>query len=191
MFKMQYRFVVALATALTSIFAPPAVADTKLPGISFDIMPVGCRIHGKYSSGDRVIDEYIGKTGSRHVVKTFSGSKGTSLVRTTTYNADGFMIRKDWADGKWETFAPYSCFDVPGNCKYRYRNADGQESQFKGKVYRRGTKVVSTGGFVGENPFPKSIVTIGPFNNGDKWTDGSTSFAVTKYENCGDVGVGS
>ena len=188
---MQFSLSVALGAALACSFALSANAESKLAGISFDIMPVGCRIHGKYSSGEQVVDEYIGKNASKHIVKTFSGAKGGNLVRTTTYNADGFMVRKDWAGGKWETFAPYSCFSEPGSCSYKYRNADGQASQFSGNVTRHGDKLVSSGGFVGENPFPDSTLTIGPFNTETRFTDGSTTFVVTKYENCGDVAASS
>ncbi len=188
---MPLRSTALLAATLACLIFSATDAQTRLAGISFDIMPVGCRIHGKYSSGEQTVDEYVGKKGSKHVVKTYSGSSGRNLVRTTTYNADGQMIRKDWAGGKWETFTPYSCFDTPGTCSYKYRNGDGQDSQFKGKVIRRGTKFVSIGGFIGESPFPDSVVTKGPFNNGDRFNDGSTSFAVTKYENCGSFGPGS
>jgi hypothetical protein len=188
---MQLRSIALLAAAMASMVFSTVNAETRLSGISFDIMPIGCRIHGKYSTGEQTVDKYFGKKGSKHIVKTYSGQNGGNLVRTTTYNAEGLMIRKDWKGGKWETFAPYSCFDVPGSCTYRYRNADGQDSQFKGKVTRRAGKLVSSGGFVGESPFPDSVVTKGPFNNGERFNDGSTSFAVTKYENCGDLGLGS
>jgi hypothetical protein len=189
--KMKNCCAIAMSAALALMIAPCVNAESKLQGISFDIMPVGCRIHARFSSGEQVVDEYIGKKGNKHITKTFGGAQGKSLIRTTTFNSNGFMIRKDWAGGKWETFAPYSCFDVPGACSYRYRNADGQDSQFDGKVARRGANLLSTGGFVGDIPFPDAKVTIGPFNAGIKWADAATSFAVTKYENCGDINAGS
>ena len=182
---MPARLSFAFGAIFACSLAMAAHAESKLAGISFDIMPVGCRIHGKYSSGEQVVDEYIGRKGSKHIVKTYSGPKGSKLVRTTTYNADGFMIRKDWAaGGKWETFAPYSCFNKLGACSYKYRNADGQSAQFKGDVVRRGKTLVSSGGFVGDSPFPDSIITMGRFNAQQNYRDGTTTYSVTKYENC-------
>ncbi len=174
-----------LAFAVT-FFALSTVAQADpLPGIRFDIMPVGCRMHGTYSTGEQVVDEYIGLDAGKHVIKTAAGPAGKKLIRTTDYDRNGFMIRKDWAGGKWETFSPYSCFDVPGTCRYTYQNADGQTSVFVGKVTRKGKSLVSTGGFQGEPPFPAARVTPGPFNNGESFSDGSVSFKITKYENCG------
>ena len=158
-----------------------------LPGVRFDIMPVGCRIHGAYSTGERIVSEYTGRRGGKHVIKTYDGPARTKLIRTTFYDKNGFMVRKDWAGGKWETFSPYSCFDVPGSCRYTYNNADGQTSVFVGKVTRKGKSVISTGGFEGEAPFPATRVTPGPYNAGESFNDGSVSFKVTKYENCGDT----
>ncbi len=167
-----------------------AVAE-PLPGVRFDIMPVGCRIHGTYSTGEKSVDEYIGRKGGRHIVQTYAGATGGGLIRTTMYDRNGFMVHKEWADGKWESFAPYSCFAVPGSCRYTYRNADGQASVFVGKVTWRGDSVISTGGFEGQAPFPPTEFTPGPFNSGARFDDGSLSFLVTKYENCGDVFQGS
>ncbi|MFZ1470358.1 MAG: hypothetical protein WAT09_15485 [Paracoccaceae bacterium] len=169
--------------ALVIAMAGTAHADTT--GIRFNRMPVGCRIHGTYASGERVIDEYAGMSGSKHVVKTYGGAKGKTFFRTTLYSAKGLMLRKDWANGKWESYAPASGFDVPGNCTYTYRNADGAKKTYKGKTRKTGNRLVSTGGFVGEAPFQPTTSTLGRFNNGAAFAEGDTSFRVTKYENCG------
>jgi hypothetical protein len=164
-------------------FALPASAETS--GIRFDEMPVGCRIFATYGSGEQVIDEYVGLSGGNHVMKTYEGPNGRRLIRTTTYSQDGLMLRKDWAGGKWETFAPASCFDVPGECRYTYRNADGAEQVYVGRNTRRGRRLTSEGGFQGEPAFPPTVSTFGPFNNTESYTEGQTSFQVTRYENCG------
>lgn len=176
--------IMALAFGM-AVTASPLHAQSTLPGISFDLMPKGCRIHGVYGDGRETVDEYMGVRRGMHVTRTFDGPKGRNLVRTTTYDANGFMVRKDWANGKWETFTPYSCFDRPGTCTYTYRNADGAEKTYRGKVSRRGDRITSQGGFEGEPPFPKSVVTTGPFNNGAGFTEGNTSFRVSRYEGCG------
>jgi hypothetical protein len=177
----------ALAVALISLLSLPAHAKDPLPGTRFDIMPVGCRIHGSYSTGDKVIDEYIGIKSGKYIIRTTEGPKGRKLIRTTQFDSNGFMVRKDWANGAWETFSPFSCFSRPGSCTYVYRNGDGAESTFRGKTVTRGSKIVSSGGFAGDAPFPPTTVVPGQFNNGEAYTDGTVSFRVTKYENCGET----
>lgn len=173
------------ATAL--VLAAPAFAGPPLPGVRFDLMPVGCKIHGVHSTGEAVVDEYVGSSDGTYQTKTYQDKPGHAAIRTTTYNAQGYMIRKDWAGGKWETFAPYSCFDVPGTCTYTYRNADGVSNIFKGKVVSVQGKIVSRGGFAGEPPFPPTTVDPGPFNHGAAFSDGTFTFQVTRYENCGET----
>jgi hypothetical protein len=163
--------------------ALPVAAETS--GIRFDQMPVGCRIFGTYGSGEQVIDEYMGLSGGTHVMNTYEGPDGRRLIRTTTYSRDGLMLRKDWAGGKWETFDPASCFDVPGECRYSYRNTDGAEQVYLGQNTRRGRQLTSEGGFEGEAAFAPTTSTLGPFNTIESFTGGQTSFQVTRYENCG------
>jgi hypothetical protein len=169
------------AVAGLLLTACAAYAET---GIRFDAMPVGCRITGQYGSGEVVVDAYVGRKGKSHIVRTFGGPDGTDLIRTTTYNAAGLMIRKDWAGGAWETFEPYSCFNVPGACSYRYRNGDGADKIFTGQVKRTTKGVRSTGGFEGEPQFSPATVTFGPFGDQASYRDASSSFRVTAYVGC-------
>jgi hypothetical protein len=168
-----------------ALFGSPAVAET--PGIQFDQMPVGCRIHGQYSTGEKVVDVYVGKSGSKHVMKTYQSPSGKKLIRTTTYSRDGLMLRKDWADGNWESFKPASCVTVAGQCRYTYRNSDGAELTYQGQNTRKGTQIVNQGGFVGQPPFAPVVSTLGRFNLQEAYVEGETSFKVTKYENCDDA----
>jgi hypothetical protein len=163
----------------------PAMAEQI--GIRFDEMPVGCRIHGQYSSGEKVVDVYVGKSGSKHVMKTYEGPSGKKLIRTTTFSREGLMLRKDWADGTWESFKPASCFNVPGPCSYTYRNGDGAELKYMGKNTQNGTEIINRGGWVGEPPFAPVVSTLGRFNIQEAYVEGSTSFKVTKFENCGET----
>lgn len=165
------------------LMAPAALAD----GIKFDEMPVGCRIHGSYSSGAKVVNVYIGKKGSKHVVKTYVGPDGEDLIRTSTYSSDGLLLRKDWAGGEWEMFSPASCINVPGPCRYTYRNGDGAKLKYIGTNTAKGDTVVNEGGFVGEAPFNPVVSTMGRFNDQIAFAKGDTSFKVTKYEGC-DIG---
>lgn len=183
--KPCHRFAVTMKhlAFILACIALPAYAQT--PGIRFDRMPVGCKIFGTYGSGEEVIDEYVGQRGGTHIIKTYEGPEGRRLIRTTTYSADGLMQRKDWAGGKWETFDPASCFDTPGDCRYTYRNADGAEKVYVGRNTQRGGRMTSTGGFEGEPAFAPTVSTFGPFNNQESFTEGQTSFQVTRYQNCG------
>jgi hypothetical protein len=159
-----------------------ALAD--VPGIRFDEMPVGCNIHGRYSTGEVTVDHYVGPSGAKHIVKTY-GVDG--LLRTSTYSKDGLLLRKDWAGGEWETFKPASCVNVPGPCSYTYRNGDGAVLEYRGENTRKGDKIVNEGGFVGEAPFNPVVSTVGRFNAQTAFSEGATAFKVTKYEDC-DVG---
>jgi hypothetical protein len=174
---VRYLAIIFLCTGL------PAGAETS--GIRFDEMPVGCRIFGTYGTGDQVIDEYIGRKGDTHVIKTYEGPDGRRLIRTTTYSLDGLMLRKDWAGGKWETFDPASCFPVPGECQYTYRNADGDEKLYMGQNTLRGRRLIGEGGFEDEPAFARSVSKLGAFNDVESYTEGQTSFQVTRYQNCG------
>ena len=166
-----------------------AEAETALPGVRFDVMPVGCLIHSQYGDGTEWIEAFVGKKGQRYVTKTYLGpakaGKLNNLISTITYDANGFMIKRLWSTGKWESFEPYSCFSKPGACSYTYRNADGSNEKYIGKVVKKGKRVVSSGGFEGSPPFADTVFDMGPFNNIDRFREGGTTYKVTSYENCG------
>ena len=170
----------AILTA--ALLAPAAWAEGTGGGLRFDIMPVGCEIHGRYGSGEVRVEIYEGRKGKTHITRSFSAGQ---QVSKTSYDAKGRMVRKDWAGGKWETFKPFSCFGIPGDCRYGYRNGDGADKTFVGKVTRRGRTLVSSGGFEGEAPFSDTTFTLGPFNETTAFREGDTSFKVVKYRNCG------
>lgn len=61
------------AICLSLLLAKQAAAGPPLPGIRFDLMPVGCEVHGVYSSGKKIVDEYdeyIGVSGQSYVITT-------------------------------------------------------------------------------------------------------------------------
>jgi hypothetical protein len=176
------RYVVA-AAALLAVSAQIAWPGPS-QGILFDKMPVGCKIRGVYSSGEKIVEEYNGLSGGLHVMTTHEDRPGRKLIRTTFYNSDGWMVQKRWATGQWETFTPYSCFQQVGTCKYVLKNIDGVRKTFKGKVTASGSDLVSSGGFVGEAPFPDTRVRLGPFNVQTFFDDGSLSYKATKFVGC-------
>lgn len=181
---MQGLYATVLAAAMSLAFHSPASAETKLSGVRFDIMPIGCRIHGSFSNGDTVTRDYVKRIGATYVVKTYSGTAGTQLKMTTTLNANGFAIRNDMPDGKWETYSPYSCLLQPGNCEFTTNNSDGRQRIFKGKVTKDGPKITTSGGYVGEAELPTSQAILGRFNTMESMSNGDISFRVTQYEAC-------
>ncbi|MFN3972503.1 MAG: hypothetical protein ACK4L4_14195 [Gemmobacter sp.] len=189
---MAHSMAWPVALLAATLIAGGAGAQQQSNGMRFDLMPVGCLIHTRYNSGDERIEVYVGKKGKTHVTKSYAGpARATTLtgvINTITYDAQGRMIRKDWAGGKWETFSPFSCFSIPGDCRYRYRNADGQDLTYIGRVVPRGDGYVSSGGFSGQAPFNDNTFTFGPFNDIATFREGSTTFKVIRYENCGRAG---
>ena len=181
---MQGLYRTILVAILALMIATPASADTKLAGVSFDIMPIGCRIFGSFSNGDTVTRDYIGRQGATYIVKTYAGRAGTKLKMTTTLNANGFAIRNDMPDGTWETYSPYSCLLQPGTCEFTTRNSDGRQRTFKGKVTKDGPKITTSGGYVGEDALPTSQTIMGRFNTMKSMSNGDISFQVTQYEGC-------
>lgn len=167
------------------VLASPLRAESTMPGIRFDLMPVGCRIHGVFADGSRIIEEYAGKRGTTHVVRGYRGPGGRKLVRTTTYDAEGYMIRKDWPDGRWETFTPFSCFTRPGDCAFTFRNDDGKVEIAEGTVTRRGDQIISRGGPKGKPQTSRTVTTLGPFGVIATTRSRDLDFRVTGYESCG------
>ena len=170
-----------LILTIALLLATPALADIPLPGVRFDLMPVGCRIHGIYSNGETTIREYVGKVGNIFQVKTF---KGAIETMTSTLDSNGFTIRNDMVDGKWETFTPYSCLLEPGNCTFISRTSQGRQTTYKGKVVKVGAQLTTTGGFVGQDAIPTTHMTLGRFNTIETLSNGQITFKITKYEGC-------
>ncbi len=121
--------------------------------IRFDKMPVGCNWTIQYSDGQALTETYVGKISGGYSTRvTLAGNPG-KVVRTMTYDAKGRLVRKDWANGKWETFTPHSCFQTNSSCTYRYRNADGADQKIGNSTIRNGKGFMVTAGPVGGAPF--------------------------------------
>lgn len=145
--------VVLLVVALA--LAGPASAETD-----FASMPKGCSWTTRYSDGQVLTETYLGRKGGKHKTQVFAGK---TLVRHMTYDAEGRMIRKDWADGNWETFSPYSCFSIEGSCTYRYRNSDGADQKIASETDAQGKGFAVRAGPVGGSPYPEEYFEVGDF----------------------------
>ena len=178
-----------LVGCLVTLCSAASAALADLPGVDFDRMPIGCLIYNRYGDGTQWVEYYAGKSGANHIVRTYArpeqaGQKAQE-ISIITYDADGFMVKRVWASGKWEIFEPFSCFSRPGDSIYTYRNADGMAKTYKGTVRASGKSLISSGGFVGDDPFNDTTLRLGPFGNIASFSEGATRFKVVKYAGCG------
>lgn len=164
------------------IFALPASAETW--GIRFDQMPIGCRVHRAYHSGEHEITEYIGRSTGGHVMKTYRGPAGTALLRTTTYSFEGLRIRTDGADGTWATYSPAMCDFIPGQCSYVYRTSSGLDQKYEGHPTMNGRELTSIFSAEGDSQRRTFVAVLGRFNLPQTYREGDVSVTITKYENC-------
>ena len=169
-----YSLVLTIALAL----AGPASAQ-----IDFDAMPKGCSWTVRYSNGQVLTETYLGRKGGKHRTQV---TEGKTLVRKTTYDAEGRMIRKDWADANWETFSPYSCFDVAGSCTYRYRNSSGADQKIASKTVAKGKGFTVKAGPVGGQPYPDEYFETGSFGLMVKNKASNYSARLVEMTNCGE-----
>ena len=124
-----------------------AVAVFMLPDLSaaageirFWEMRKGCSWTTEFSNGNTWESSYVGRRGGNYVVTTREKFGNKSLVNTTEYNDRGLMTRRVWNGNKWETFEPFSCFGVIGECTSTYRNADGVVSRNSSRTTKIGEK---------------------------------------------------
>jgi YD repeat-containing protein len=137
-----------------------ALATAAPAQVDFKSMPVGCSWTTRYSSGEVQTETYLGRKGGKHLTKVTSGQ---NTVRRMTYDSKGRMTRKDWADGNWETFTPYSCFSIEGNCTYRYRNSSGADQTIESTTTASGKGFVVVAGPVGEARYNDDYFETGSF----------------------------
>jgi YD repeat-containing protein len=150
--------------------------------VDFAAIPLGCSWTTRYGDGTVQTETYLGPQDGQHLTRV-TDADGAE-VRRMTYNAKGWMVRKDWADGHWESFTPYSCFSGPGRCTYRYRNAHGEDLQIISETRASGQGFVVRAARVGSDPYPDDYFELGPFglmvvNRGNGY-----SVEVTDLLNC-------
>jgi YD repeat-containing protein len=166
----------ALVGVLSLALAGPTLAE-----IDFAAMPKGCSWTTLYSDGQVLTETYVGRKGGKHKTKV---TEGKALVRQTTYDAEGRMIRKDWADGKWESFSPYSCFDTVGSCTYRYRNADGADFRVVSKTVAQGKGFAVKAGQADSDGYPDEYFETGDFGVVVKNKSSNYSARLIEMKNC-------
>lgn len=172
---MDMRFSTALLVMGLAL-AGPATAQ-----IEFAEMPKGCSWTTRYSDGQVLTETYLGRKSGKHKTEVRAGNQ---LVRQMTYDAEGRMLRKDWANGKWESFSPYSCFAVTGSCTYRYRNADGADFKVASETVAKGKGFRVKAGPVGGQPYPDEYFETGSFGLMTKNKGEGYSAQLIEMKNC-------
>ena len=170
---MRFK-VVFLAVAL-------ALGGPALAQVDFKAMPKGCSWTTRYSDGQVQTETYLGRKGGKYKTQVFAGK---TLVRQMTYDAEGRMIRKDWADGNWETFSPYSCFSIEGNCTYRYRNSSGADQKIASETVAKGKGFHVEAGPVGGDLYPDEYFETGSFGLMVKNKASNYSARLIEMKNC-------
>lgn len=150
-------------------------------GIDFGTMPKGCSWTIRYSDGSELTETYLGRKGGKHLTEV---KRGNAAVRKTTYDSKGRMIRKDWADGNWETFTPYSCFAEEGACTYRYRNSSGADQKIESATKAKGMGFAVQAGPVGGERYPDEFFETGAFGLMVKNKAANYAARLTEMKNC-------
>ncbi|MDZ4087316.1 MAG: hypothetical protein U1E69_10995 [Tabrizicola sp.] len=158
-----------------------AIAGPAEAGIDFDTMPKGCSWTTRYFDGQVLTETYLGRKGGTHRTEVRAGK---DLVRKMSYDAEGRMVRKDWANGTWESFSPYSCFAEAGKCTYRYRNADGADVKVASKTVAKGKGFRVEAGPVGGQPYPDEYFERGSFGLMTKNKGEGYSARLIGMQNC-------
>jgi hypothetical protein len=183
-FRATLRTALGAAIALW-IALPVAARDF---GIDFAAMPVGCAWHLEYSDGNRWVARFLGEREGLYVVETTEDRRGRRLVQTSDYDRRGHLVRRVWANGKWELFEPRSCFAVGGRCTNVYRNADGANVRQHSQVSRRGDTLTVAAGEVGGPDYATDTVVLGPFGVATESRNANFWSRVTAFETCGAAG---
>ncbi|MCA0272046.1 MAG: hypothetical protein LCH69_08270 [Proteobacteria bacterium] len=171
-----------LAIALVAAFyAPAALAQG---GIDFAAMPKGCNWLTKLSDRPDQRETFLGKVKGKYRVKIVDARNGAA-ISTIDYNAEGLMVRRTWADGRWERFEPYSCFTVPGKCSYTYRNGAGDRVKIDSEVRPAGEGFTSAARPRGGAAYPVEKFTLGPFGLMTSSASANYSTKITGFTGCG------
>jgi YD repeat-containing protein len=161
------------------------LAGSVLAATDFGAMPEGCSWTTRYSDGQVQTETYLGREGGKHVTEVTSGG---ALLRRMTYDSKGRMTRKDWADGNWESFSPFSCFNVAGTCTYRYRNSSGADQKIESATVPSGKGFAVTAGPVGGARYPDEYFETGAFGLMTRNKADNYSARLIEMRNCGQEG---
>jgi hypothetical protein len=173
---------------LTLIIGMAACPQLAFAEIDFAHMPVGCSWTTRYSDGQVLTETFVGKKSGTYHTKVTKSGEPQNLVRQSYYDKKGRLVRKVWANGKWEKFAPFSCFDSVGSCTYKYSNADGVSQQIHSETTRKGKVFVVAAGPEDGKPYPDEYFELGAFGLMAKNSASNYSAKLIKLEGCDSTG---
>lgn len=165
-------------------FALLLAASPVLAGIAFDAMPIGCSWTVKYSDGQTNTETYLGVKSGKHKTRVTQADNPDKLVRHSFYDRNGRLIKKEWANGKWEKFSPYSCYDSQGVCTYIYSNADGARQKIFSETTVSGKGFKASAGPVGGSPYPDEYFELGQFGLMTRNRASNYSARMISLKNC-------
>jgi YD repeat-containing protein len=171
----------AFIAAAFSLFACGANAEG---GIDFAAMPKGCSWLTRFSDDLVQRTTFVGKVKGKYRVESVNAASGTA-INHVDYNADGLMVRRNWADGRWEQFEPFSCFTVPGKCNYTYRNGAGDDVRIDSFVRTKASGFTSDARPRGGDAYPTESFTLGPFGLPTSSRSANYSTKIIGFEGCG------
>lgn len=153
--------------------------------IDFGAMPVGCSWSTKYSDGSVVTETFVGKSAGKYKTTVTKAGNPKAVLRHSFFDAKGRLVRKEWADGNWEKFTPYSCFDSKGDCSYRYTNSSGADQKIASRTASKGKGFAVKAGPVGGTPYPDEYFELGDFGVMTKNKASNYSARLVAMTDCG------
>ncbi len=169
------------ATTLFAVFL--AYAAEAEGGIDFASMPLGCSWVTQYSNGNVWRETYFAKEPNAYIT-SIREEQNKNPVSQIRFSLDGHMTQRNWANGQWETFAPFSCFNQVGSCRSRFRNSDGDDFTILNRTQVSGDTYSVTARVQNGDTFPPEGYRIGPFGMSIQNWSTNYSSQVTKFENC-------
>ncbi len=176
---MTRRAYLGILTVGFLLAAQPVLAD-----IAFEAMPIGCSWTVKYSDGQTNTETYLGVKSGKHKTRVTQANNPEKLVRHSYYDRKGRLVRKDWANGKWEQFSPFSCFDSQKSCAYTYSNADGAKQKITSETKASGKGFKVNAGPVGGSPYPDEYFELGQFGLMIKNKSSNYSARIISFKDC-------
>lgn len=155
-------------------------------GTDFAHMPVGCSWTTEYSNGNVWRTTFKGRKDGYYLTRTVEAARKSVVVNTMLFDAAGNLVARDWGQGKWERFEPYSCFDVIGSCTYTYSNADGVRNVILNKTRKSADGYTVKARIKGGAAFPDERIEIGPFGLVVKSRASNYSAEIVSFQGCGD-----
>lgn len=153
-------------------------------GIDFAAMPKGCSWQTKLSNAPLQTQTFVGRVKGKYRIETTNANSGEA-VNYTEYNKKGLMTARIWADGRWERFEPFSCFTVPGNCSYTYKNGNGDHLTIDSTVTANSKGYTSAAQPREGSPYPTESFSLGPFGLMTTSRSENYSSKIVRFTNCG------